>query len=129
VLTEEGKEFFAAAGAGKEGDALLFRRETGGMWKASQQHRPLKAACKVAKIAPVISFHVLRHTYGSMLAMRGAPLAVIAEQLGHADTRITQRHYAHLSPSYVAETVRAKMPTLGIVEEVNVVSLQAKSRS
>jgi integrase len=129
VLTDEGKEFFAGAVAGNEGDALLFRRATGGMWKASQQHRPLKAACNAAKIVPVISFHVLRHTYGSMLAMRGVPLAVIAEQLGHADTRITQRHYAHLSPSYVAETIRTKMPTLGIVERDNVVALTSKQHS
>ena len=68
-----------------------------------------------------------RHTYGSMLAMRGVPLAVIAEQLGHADTRITQGHYAHLSPSYVAHTIRTHLPTLGIVEKVNVVALPAKS--
>lgn len=120
VLTHEGKEFFTATAAGKEGDTLLFRRDTGGTWKASQQHRPLKAACKAAKISPVISFHVLRHTYGSMLAMRGVPLAVIAEQLGHADTRITQRHYAHLSPSYVADTIRANMPTLGILPTSNI---------
>jgi integrase len=59
--------------------------------------------------------------------MRGVPLAVIAEQLGHADTRITQRHYAHLSPSYVADTIRAKMPTLGIVDKGNVVSIANKA--
>jgi hypothetical protein len=37
---------------------------------------------------------------------------VIAEQLGHADTRMTEKHYAHLAPSYVADTIRA--PTLAI---------------
>jgi integrase len=52
-------------------------------------------ACKHAKIKPAISFHVLRHTHGSALAMRGIPMAVIAEQLGHADTRMTEKHYAH----------------------------------
>ena len=46
--------------------------------------------------------------------MRGVPMAVIAEQLGHADTRVTQRHYAHLGPSYVAETIRANLGTFGI---------------
>jgi len=30
--------------------------------------------------------------------MGGAPLPVIAKQLGHADTRITEKHYAHLAP-------------------------------
>ena len=33
---------------------------------------------------------------------------------------MTERHYAHLSPSYVADTIRANMPTLGIVEKGNV---------
>ena len=57
------------------------------------------------------------------LAMRGVPMGVIAAQLGHADTRMTERHYAHLAPSYVAETVRANLPPLGIVAATNTVSL------
>ena len=36
--------------------------------------------------------------------MRGVPMGVIAEQLGHADTRMTEKHYAHLAPSYIADT-------------------------
>ena len=47
--------------------------------------------------------------------MRGVPMGVIAAQLGHSDTRMTERHYAHLSPSYVAETVRQAFGTLGIM--------------
>jgi hypothetical protein len=47
-------------------------------------------------------------------------MAVIAQQLGHADTRMTEKHYAHLAPNYVAEAIRAAFPTLGIVEAVNV---------
>jgi integrase len=64
---------------------------------------------------PAISFHVLRHTYASQLAMQRVPLQVIAEQLGHADTRITQKHYAHLSQSYVADVIRTASPALGFV--------------
>ena len=41
-------------------------------------------------------------------------MGVIAQQLGHADTRMTEKHYAHLAPSYVADTIRAHFPTLGI---------------
>jgi integrase len=59
--------------------------------------------------------------------MKGVPMAVIAKQLGHADTRMTERHYAHLSPSYVAETIRANFPTLGIVPKSNVKALARKS--
>jgi integrase len=42
-------------------------------------------------------------------------MGVIAGQLGHADTRMTERHYAHLAPSYVAETVRTSFGELGII--------------
>jgi hypothetical protein len=44
-------------------------------------------------------------------------MAVIAKQLGHADTRMTEKHYyAHLAPNYVADTIRASFPVLGITE-------------
>jgi len=42
-------------------------------------------------------------------------LPVLAN-FGHADTRITERHYAHLVPSHVAQVIRAALPKLGIVE-------------
>jgi hypothetical protein len=51
-------------------------------------------------------------------------MAVIAEALGHADERITRKHYAHLSPSYVSQTVRQHAAGLGIVESSNVVPIE-----
>jgi len=116
VLTGEGQQLFTALTAGKLADESVFVRSGGGRWGASHQIRPMVEASKRAKIAPAVSFHVLRHTHGSTLAMRGVPMAVIAEQLGHADTRMTEKHYAHLSGGYVAETIRAHFPTLGIAE-------------
>jgi len=120
VLTEEGQRFFAQATAGKEGAALVFTRGNGAAWGRSNQQRPLTEACKAANIKPAIRFHDLRHTHGSALAMKGVPMAVIAAQLGHSGTSMTEKHYAHLSPSYVAETIRAQFPDLGIVPESNV---------
>jgi hypothetical protein len=55
--------------------------------------------------------------------MRGVPLAVIAAQLGHADTRMVEKHYRHLAPSYIADTVRAAFGELGIVERSNVATI------
>jgi integrase len=66
-----------------------------------------KSPSEIAKISPPVNFHVLRHTHASHLAMKGVGLGVIAAQLGHADTRMTEKHYAHLAPSYVADTIRA----------------------
>ena len=42
--------------------------------------------------------HILRHTFCSHLAMRGAPARAIQELAGHADLSMTQR-YMHLSPA------------------------------
>jgi len=116
VLTVEGQKLFAGLTAGKLGDDPIFVRRDGGVWGKSHQLRSMLDACNRAKIKPAVSFHVLRHTHGSTLAMRGVPMGVIAEQLGHADTRMTEKHYAHLAPSYVADTIRAHFPTLGITD-------------
>lgn len=128
VLTDEGREFFARMALGKAGDALLFQRNAiakqatrtapaerrRAAWGQSDQFRAMADACKAARIAPAVSFHVLRHSYASRLAACAVPMPVIAAQLGHADTRMTERHYAHLAPSYVADTVRAAFTALGI---------------
>jgi integrase len=47
---------------------------------------------------PDIYIHCLRHTFASRLALRGVPLTVVAELLGHTDIQTTQM-YAHLAPS------------------------------
>jgi integrase len=127
VLTDEGQLLFATLTAGKLGNELIFARFDGGAWGKSHQLRPMQDACTRAKIDPPISFHILRHTHGSALAMRGVPFGVIAHQLGHADTRMTEKHYAHLAPSYVAETIRAHFPKLGIAGDTKVVPIQRTS--
>jgi integrase len=127
VLTDEGQRLFSNLTAGKLGNDLIFARADGGVWGKSHQLRPMVEACRRAKIKPEISFHVLRHTHGSTLAMKGVPLGVIAGQLGHADTRMTEKHYAHLAPSYVADTIRAHFPTLGITAEETVQPLRPRT--
>jgi integrase len=109
-LTDEGRELLETLTAGRTGGEHVFRRADGKPWEKSQQKRRMRDACATAKIEPEIRFNDLRHTYASLLAQRGVTLQVIAEVLGHADTRMTSRHYAHLVPSYVAETVRANLP-------------------
>lgn len=116
-LEAEGLSLFKAQTRGKEGDVFVFPRPDGERWNDAQQARPLRQACEAAKIRPAASFHDLRRTYGARLALRGVPMAVIAEALGHADERITRRHYAHLSPSYVADTVRANVAGMGIFKD------------
>ena len=53
-------------------------------------------------------------------------MGVIAAQLGHSDTRMTEKHYAHLAPSYVADTIRENFPNLGLTKDVAVTALPAR---
>jgi len=43
-----------------------------------------------------VTFHTLRHSHASWLAIQGESLLVIKEALGHKDLKMTQR-YAHLA--------------------------------
>lgn len=103
---------------------MLLKRANGKAWRASDQQRPLLAACKAAKLR--ISFHELRHTYASRLVMRGAPLPVVARQLGHSDSRMVEKHYGHLAPNYISDTVRTAFGPFGILESENVAPLHLR---
>lgn len=127
ALNAEGVQLFQNLTAGRLPRALIFTRADGKAWGASHQQRPLEDASTAAKLDPPATFHILRHTYASALAMRGVPMGVIAAQLGHADTRMTERHYAHLAPSYVADTVRTALPSLGIVAGSNVTAIPTRA--
>jgi integrase len=126
VLNDEGTALFKSLGAGKPGDALLLTKADGSPWGASHQARPMANACKHAKIKPAASFHILRHTWASLAVMAGAPLMVVARNLGHSDTRMVERHYGHLAPSFIADAIRAAAPRFGIKPERTVVSIGAQ---
>lgn len=121
-LDVEGVEMMEQAVVNKGPQAFVFMRPDGTQWMRSQQLRRMEDAFDRAKIDKT-TFHDLRRSYGARLARAGVPMAVIAEALGHKDERITRKHYAHLAPSYVSETVRAAVSGLGIVTATNVVAL------
>ena len=117
-LNGEGLEFFTRQMLGRTGSALVFTRN-GSPWRKSDQIRPMLAVCAAARIEPVISFHGLRDTYASALVMSGAPIEVVAKLLGHSDSRITAKHYAHLAPSYVSDVVRSALPRFASPDELS----------
>ncbi|TYR31149.1 site-specific integrase [Mesorhizobium microcysteis] len=123
VLTDEGRDYFLSATAGRAGDELMFPNHAGEPWQKSQQARPMIEACERAKIKPAIGFHGLRHTWASLAVMNGVPLMVVARNLGHADTRMVEKHYGHLAPSFIADAIRAGAPRFGNAEPSNVEAL------
>lgn len=124
ILTDEGLEIFQDWTADRLGTDRVFLRADGKAWGTSHLKRPLDEASRRAGITPAVNFHILRHTYASHLAMKGVPMGVTAARLGHADTRMTEKHYAHLAPSYVAQTIRANFPILGLADRSQVVPLR-----
>jgi integrase len=121
-LTNEGVTLLKGLAAGKARDSLLLVREDGNAWGKGHQVRRLTDACKAADIAPAISFHIIRHTFASRLAMAEVPMKVIADCLGNSEA-ICAKHYAHLAPSYVGDRMRKGFGELGIVPESNVATL------
>ena len=124
-LTAEGQALVGRLVLGRRPDDRLLIRADGRPWGTQLQQRPLAAAAQIAGI-PELSFHILRHTYASRLAMAGVPIATIAAALGHADTRVTSRHYAHLSPGHVADSIRAGLPDLGLETDPKVIGFHPR---
>ena len=123
-LSPQGLDFFESLCAGKTGQQHIFTKENGEIWGRNHHVRLLMDACHKAKIEPVIGFHELRHTYASLLAQAGADLLTISKLLGHSDTRITSRHYAHLCDKTIANAVNKFLPSFGHVSESKVKSIR-----
>ena len=71
---------------------FVFCQEDGQPLTAGKMEQPLRRALKHAGISREegrIGWHDLRHTYGSHLAMRGVPLKVIQELMGHVTIDMT----------------------------------------
>jgi integrase len=124
VLTDDGVTFFQLLTAGRVGIEPMFLKVDGSVWLADHQADPMAAANEHAKISPAINFHGLRHTWASHAVMNAMPLMVVARNLGHTTTRMVEKHYGHLAPSFVADTIRATAPRYGVKAAGNVNKLR-----
>jgi integrase len=120
VLTDDGVKYFRKLSAGRTGAMLMLPKADGSAWGKSHQARPMADACARAKIKPEINFHGLRHTWASLAVMGGMPLLVVAKNLGHSDTRMVEKHYGHLAPSYIRDAIKQTGPRFGFKPVSNV---------
>jgi integrase len=109
-LTTDGQTFFKKLAKGRAPGDLMLPNPEGNAWAPMQIRRAMAPAVKAAKLKTRAVFYDLRRTYGSLLANAGAGDAIIATALGHKDTRMTRRHYAHLLDSVVASELQSKLP-------------------
>ena len=124
LLTLEGCAYFLSLTAGRDGNETIFQRNGAERrtrthlddplaWAASEQTRRMYDACEAAKL-PRMGFHQLRHSYASALVSAGMPLVYVAQLTGHADTRMLEKHYAHMAPSDLTRSLEALAPKLGV---------------
>jgi integrase len=79
-------------------DELVFcHPESGNPLDRSKLVRRFRQATERASVRQ-ITFHELRHTFGTRMAAAGVPLRTIQHWMGHADAKTTQI-YAHYQPS------------------------------
>ena len=109
-LTVGGLALFTRLAEGRDLRAPLLTRGDG-PWLPATYARAFKAAVAAAGLED-ISLHELRHSYASSMVRAGAALIVVAKALGHTDTRMVDRHYAHLAPSHLADEIRRTAPDL-----------------
>lgn len=112
-LTDEGTGLFDELTAGKAADEMIFTHRDGRPWQKSEQKRPVAEANEKAKLIPPITLTRLRKTYGSLLLNAGVPLETVAQAMGHADTRITRKHYARLLQGTIDAQIRDALPSIG----------------
>ncbi|SMF92307.1 Site-specific recombinase XerD [Azospirillum oryzae] len=127
VLTDEGNELFRRLCEGKAPTGHILVRDDGSQWRKGYHLRLMREAAERAGFGPDVSFHILRHTWASLAVMNGVPLMVVSANLGHADTRMVERHYGHLAQSYKADVIRANAPRFSMSADTSsALPLEAK---
>jgi integrase len=79
-----------------ENDLVFAHPLTGHVLDASKLRKRFYEALERGEL-PRITFHGLRHTFGTQMAAGGAPIRAIQEWMGHADISTTEI-YAHYAP-------------------------------
>jgi len=77
-------------------DLVFAHPLTGNVLDASKLRKRFRTAVARAGVQD-LTFHELRHTFGTQMAAVGAPLRAIQEWMGHADASTTEI-YAHYAP-------------------------------
>lgn len=75
-------------------DVLVFRTSRGKQFRGSNVNRALTTACEAAGVDKVTT-HAMRHAWASHAVASGVDYTRVANLLGHADSTLVSRVYAH----------------------------------
>ena len=90
-MNDDALDALAVLEAFDEGTGYVLPRQPYGGW--------FRIALKKAEISKDLTFHCLRHTFGSRLVDAGKDIRTIAELMGHKDLKMTMR-YTHPAPEH-----------------------------
>jgi integrase len=76
-------------------------------------YRPWKRMLRKAGLPEATRYHDLRHGAASLLLSWGVPIPAVSSLLGHRDSSITLRVYAHVIDGMGGVTARAMDNLLG----------------
>lgn len=91
----------------------VFSGKRGGKLNGDYVGKQFKRYVRLAKLPEDVNFHSLRHTCASWLVMKGVPIRVVQEILGHSSATVTQR-YAHLAPGAMREAMEMTFDRCGM---------------
>lgn len=86
----------------KEG--YVFCQENGHPYEPRTYMDEFKRCVKRADI-PRANFHCLRHTFATRALEQGMDVVVVAKLMGHADSSVTLKKYAHALPEHQQESM------------------------
>ncbi len=100
----------------RQAEGFVFTDEHGQPYNEARLNRRLTRLCALAGIRRV-TWHVLRHTFGTQLAIRGVPLHIVQTLLGHSSITTTMR-YAHVAPSALRPAIEMLNPRQALSAEL-----------
>jgi integrase len=113
ILTKQASTWFAGICAERDAEALIFAKANGEGWREGDQDRPMRRCCQLSGV-PHGGFHVIRHSYASTAVEAHIDLHLIAQNLGHSNIAMLQRHYSHISDAHRGEMIQGRMPVLDL---------------
>lgn len=115
-LSNDGIKFFKALAKRKTRNDLLLTHQDGSNWDRSHQTRPMRQACEKSGINPPVGFHVLRHTYATLLlrtdGSQGVSIRYVAALIGDS-VATCEKHYGHVIQDDLRKEVARKLPSFG----------------
>ena len=95
------RKLFESLKRGKP-EEYIFETKTG---KAIDSYLRAEILRYAKKAGVNANIKMLRSTFASNLVMNGVDIYTVSKLLGHHDVKITEKHYAHLTPNFLTQSI------------------------